>query len=145
MCGNGNRPAGHDLWAALPPGMPILPVIAESVHAFFRSRRNLAVLAKLREAGVRFQSESPAGSSSGSPDGQPLAGKRVVLTGTLEGMTRQEARNAVERAGGRVTGSVSRATDLVVAGADPGSKLEKARELGVTIVSEKELGKLLRG
>ncbi len=99
------------------------------------------MLVKLRDAGVRFESETPLEPVAG----QPLAGKRVVLTGTLEGMTRQEARDAVEAAGGRVTGSVSRTTDLVVAGANPGSKLEKARELGVTLVSEKELGKLLRG
>ncbi len=132
------------------------PVIAESVHTFFRSGKNRAVLAKLRKAGIRFEREAPltpgnGQSSRGRPGAgqrgaaRPLAGKRVVLTGTLEGMTRQEARDAIEAAGGRVTGSVSRSTDLVVAGADPGSKLEKARELGVTLVSEKELEKLLRG
>ncbi len=117
------------------------PVIAESVHTFFRSGTNLTVLAKLRKAGVRFESEAPLSREGGGP----LVGKRVVLTGSLEGMTRQEARDAVEAAGGRVTGSVSRTTDLVVTGAHPGSKLEKARELGVTIVSETELVKLLRG
>ncbi len=116
------------------------PVIARSVHAFLRSRRNRAVMKKLREAGVRTQLEGRA-----RRDGRPLEGQRVVLTGTLTGFTRQEATAAVEAAGGRVTGSVSGNTDFVVAGADPGSKLEKARRLGVTIRTEEELRKLLDG
>ncbi len=115
------------------------PVIAESIHAFFRSKKNLAVLGKLRSAGVCLERDTNATNRRT----QPLAGKRVVLTGTLERMTRQEARDAVEAAGGRVTSSVSRSTDLVVAGGNPGSKLEKARQLGVTIVSETELAELL--
>jgi len=122
------------------------PVIAESVRTFFSSKRNLAVMEKLRVAGVRRKAAGGSGSRRpGGPEGEgPLRGKRVVLTGTLSAMTRQQAKDAVEAAGGRVTGSVSASTDLVVAGGNPGSKLEKARRLGVTIVSESELETLLR-
>jgi DNA ligase (NAD+) len=70
-------------------------------------------------------------------------GKTVVLTGALPSMTRDKARESIERAGGRVTTSVSKRTDLVVAGADPGSKYERARELGIEIIDEKALKRLL--
>ncbi len=72
-----------------------------------------------------------------------LAGKIFVLTGTLETLTRDEAKKAIERAGGKVTGSVSRNTDYLVAGASPGSKLKRAEELGVDIIDEKTLMKLM--
>jgi DNA ligase (NAD+) len=115
------------------------PVIAASVRAFLGSSENVRVIGKLERAGVATRAKR-ARRRKARPG---LAGKTVVLTGTLDGMTRQEARDAIERAGGRVTGSVSSKTDLVVAGADPGSKHDRARKLGVKIVGEDELRKLL--
>ena len=97
------------------------------------------VIEKLRGAGLPMRAKRARRVRARSG----LAGKTVVLTGALTGMTRQEATAAIERAGGRVTGSVSSKTDLVVAGADPGSKHDRARELGVTIIDEDELRKLL--
>jgi len=81
-------------------------------------------------------------SVAGPPD-QRLSGKVFVLTGTLPGMTRDEARSLIEAAGGRVTGSVSKKTDYVLTGADPGSKLDKANELGVAVIDEDEFKKML--
>ena len=75
--------------------------------------------------------------------GTTLAGKTFVITGTLEKYSRDEAKRMIEDAGGKVSGSVSKKTDYVVAGDDPGSKLDKARELGVKVVGEKELDELL--
>jgi DNA ligase (NAD+) len=77
--------------------------------------------------------------------GTALAGKTFVITGTLEKYSRDEAKRMIEDAGGKVSGSVSKKTDYVVAGDDPGSKLDKARELGVKVVGEKELEELLKG
>jgi len=113
------------------------PVVAESILAFFGNEKNLQVLTKLRQGGVRF----PVQQSSSGP--QPLAGRTFVLTGTLSSMAREEARSAIERRGGRVTSSVSRKTDAVIAGRDPGSKLDRARELGVKILDEEGLKDLL--
>jgi DNA ligase (NAD+) len=115
------------------------PVIAGSVRAFFDSAENRRVIEKLVRAGLptsarRVSRKRAAGG---------LDGKTVVLTGALEGMTRQQAGDAIVEAGGRVTGSVSSKTDLVVAGADPGSKYDRARELGVRIIDERELRRLL--
>ena len=77
--------------------------------------------------------------------GTQLAGKTFVLTGTLPNYSRDDAKRMLEAAGGKVTGSVSKKTDYVVAGADPGSKLDQARELGVKVIGEKEMEKLVRG
>jgi DNA ligase (NAD+) len=107
------------------------PAIAESVAFFFSQQENRVVIEKLARAGVRMADEAAAGPGAG-----PLEGKTFVLTGGLEGFTREEASEIIESLGGRVTGSVSRKTDFVLAGADPGSKLAKARELGVTILDE---------
>ncbi|MBK5092151.1 MAG: NAD-dependent DNA ligase LigA [Actinobacteria bacterium] len=110
--------------------------IAESVVYFFNQKENLAVVDKLRRAGVRMsekKSERKAG---------PLEGKAFVLTGALPGFTREEASEIIEGLGGRVTGSVSRGTDYVLAGEDPGSKYDRAVSLGVTIMDEEEFRRM---
>jgi DNA ligase (NAD+) len=114
------------------------PAIAESVKAFFEEPRNLQLIQRLEEAGVNMQEEVEE-----SP--RHLEGLTFVLTGALESMTRDEARQAIEERGGRASSSVSSKTDYVVAGADPGSKYDKARELGVKIIGESELAALLKG
>lgn len=113
------------------------PVIAASVRAFMGSPRNREALAKLEKAGVRMKAERAATAQTA------LSGKTVVLTGALSAMSREEAATAIAEAGGRVASSVSRKTDLVVVGSEPGSKAEKARELGVRTVDERQFLKLL--
>ncbi len=110
-------------------------VIAESVQRFFAAERNHAVVEKLRRAGVTFVGER-APAAEGGEAGASLAGTTFVLTGGLAGFTRDEARDAIVARGGRVAGGVSRKTSYVVAGADPGSKLDKAQELGVPVLDE---------
>jgi len=114
------------------------PEIARSVHSFFQQKKNRRVLRKLAKAGVKV--ESLASESKGSE----LSGTRFVFTGTLEDYSREEAQSAVERRGGRAPSRVSGETDYLVVGKDPGSKLEDAREEGVTILEEKEFKKLLK-
>jgi len=114
------------------------PKVAQSIHSFFREPRNHDLKERLRQEKLRFEQESKW------QKGNSLAGKVFVLTGTLEHMTREEAKQRIEQAGGRVTGSVSKKTNFVVAGADPGTKLDTARELGVPVISEKELDALLK-
>lgn len=118
------------------------PVIAESVHQFFSNMDNQRTIASLREAGVLMMEAELPGTESAIR--QVLSGKVFVLTGTLPHMTRDEARGRITAAGGRVTSSVSRKTDYVVAGADPGSKRDKAQQLGVTIIDEVGLNQLLQ-
>jgi DNA ligase (NAD+) len=113
------------------------PTIAASVRRYFARPETSRLLARLRQAGVRIEGE-PA-----TPAGGPLAGLSFVLTGTLPGMTRDEARELIEARGGRVVGSVSRRTDYVVAGEQAGAKLDRARELGVAVLDEKGLRDLL--
>jgi DNA ligase (NAD+) len=113
------------------------PRVAESILEFFREPQNLKVIEKLRKAGLQFEQAKVY-----KPQGN-LAGKQFVLTGTLPRYSRDEAKKMIEEAGGRVTGSVSKKTDYVVVGADPGSKLDKARALGVKTIEEGELLKLL--
>jgi DNA ligase (NAD+) len=108
------------------------PTIAESVKAFFSEPRNLQLIQRLKEAGVNMEEEVEEGP-------RRFEGLTFVLTGSLESMTRDEARQAIEERGGRVSSSVSRKTDYVVAGSDPGSKYDKARELDVKIIGENEL------
>jgi len=112
------------------------PRIAESIVEFFAEPRNRELVDRLRRAGLRF-----AGMKR--QRGTKLAGKTFVLTGTLPHYTRDEAKKIIEDAGGRVSGSVSKKTDYVVAGADAGSKLDKAKELGVAVLDEKGLDALL--
>jgi DNA ligase (NAD+) len=113
------------------------PEVAKSVASFFANERNRALVAELRSLGVHIR-ETPRMKGP-----QPLAGKTFVFTGGLEGLPREEAERLVTSLGGRASSSVSRKTDYVVAGAEAGSKLEKARQLGVKIISEKEFKKLV--
>jgi DNA ligase (NAD+) len=106
------------------------PVVAESVHAWFRDPANERLVKRLREAGLRFDEGEAA------PGSLPLQGMQLVLTGTLDSMTRDEAKAAIEARGGRVTSSVSKKTSYVVAGREAGSKLDKAKDLGVATLDE---------
>jgi DNA ligase (NAD+) len=113
------------------------PRVAEAIQEFFHEERNREVIKKLRDAGLRFEQEQKR-----KADGK-LTGKQFVLTGTLPSYSRDQAKQMIEENGGRVLGSVSKKTDYVVAGADPGSKLEKARTLGITVLDEAGLRGLL--
>jgi len=115
------------------------PVVAAHVRDFFAEERNRAVLAALRERGVSW----PEGTPVRSVESGPLSGETLVITGTLASMTRDQARDAARAAGATVTDSVSRKTTLLVAGAEAGSKLRKAQELGVTVVDEDEFKRRL--
>ena len=118
------------------------PVVAQSIHTFFAQPHNREVVEQLRAAGLSW-SEGAGAVASLAP--QPLAGKTLVLTGTLPTLSRDEAKDLIEAAGGKVSGSVSKKTHWVVAGAEAGSKLEKARELGVPLLDEAGLRALLEG
>ena len=113
------------------------PRIAESIVEFFADEHNRKLVSDLRKAGLSFTGQK-------KEKGTKLEGKTFVLTGTLERHTRDEAKKMIEDAGGRVSGSVSKKTDYVVAGSDAGSKLDKARELGVSVIGEAELEGLLK-
>ncbi|MGH9040524.1 MAG: helix-hairpin-helix domain-containing protein, partial [Acidimicrobiia bacterium] len=119
------------------------PIIAESVQRFFAEERNREVVEKLRAAGVNL--EGPKRAEGAGEGGPALSGLTFVLTGTLPGMTRDEAQAAIEALGGKVSGSVSRKTAYVVAGANPGSKLDKAQTLGVPVLDEEGLRAVLSG
>ena len=116
------------------------PVVAKSILDFFASETGKKNLRRMKELGIR-----PAGEKTSAADAAalPLTGKTFVLTGTLPTLTREEATAKIEAAGGKVTGSVSRKTDYVLAGAEAGSKLDKAQELGIRILDEAEFLKLL--
>ena len=114
--------------------------MAESVHDWFADAGNLKLCDRLRAAGVN--TESHAAARSGPVDGR-FEGKQFVLTGKLTAFTRDEARAMIEAKGGRVNSSVSKKTDYVVAGEEAGSKLDKAVELGVSVIDEDEFKKLL--
>jgi DNA ligase (NAD+) len=116
-------------------------VVAASVRHFFDDPTHQALIDDLLDAGV-VPEPLPEPETTG---GLPLAGKTVVITGTLPGRSRAEAEALVKRAGGKVTGSVSKNTSYLIAGADPGSKLEKARQLGITILDEDELDRIVAG
>jgi DNA ligase (NAD+) len=112
------------------------PRIAVSIREFFDEPRNRELVKRLRDAGLTFAGKK-------RERGTKLAGKTFVLTGTLTKYTRDEAKKMIEDAGGRVSGSVSKKTDYVVAGSDAGSKLDKAKELGVAVIEEREMENLL--
>jgi len=117
------------------------PVVAESIHTFFAQPHNREVVEQLRAAGVTWAEYEGAAASVAAA--LPLAGKTLVLTGTLPTLSRDEAKELVEAAGGKVAGSVSKKTHWVVAGEEAGSKLDKARELGVPVLDEEGLRRLL--
>jgi DNA ligase (NAD+) len=117
------------------------PVVAAAVREYFDDPHNLEVLARLRETGVRMVADRPQGTA---PPGR-LAGKTFVLTGALSGFSRDEAAEAIAALGGKVTNAVSKRTAYLVVGADAGSKLEKARALGVTVLDEEAFRLLLGG
>ncbi len=114
------------------------PVVAESITNFFSEAHNQAVIAELLTAGITWSETDGKQAASGS-----LAGKTFVLTGTLPNLSRDNAKERLEAAGGKVSGSVSKKTDYVIAGSDAGSKLDRAQELGVTILDEAGLLALL--
>ncbi|HEU4532344.1 MAG TPA: NAD-dependent DNA ligase LigA [Steroidobacteraceae bacterium] len=117
------------------------PIVAASIQHFFQEAHNREVIDQLRERGVRWpRTDKPAAASDA-----PYARKTFVLTGTLTSMTREEAQERILALGGKVSGSVSKKTDFVVAGADAGSKLAKAQSLGVRILAEEEFLRLLEG
>ncbi len=115
------------------------PIIGQAVEAYFRDRDNRGLIERLRHHGLTF--EEP----SGPVGDQPLAGQTFVITGTLPTLARSEAGDRIQAAGGRVTSSVSRKTTALVAGEAPGSKLEKARTLGVEVIDEAELLRRIAG
>ena len=118
------------------PGVGL--TIASAVVEFFSEARNRRLVQRLKDAGLRMDEPSTVDTTG------PLAGKSYVLTGTLPTLSRAEATALIEQAGGRVTGSVSKQTDTVVAGAEAGSKLEKARQLGLEVIEEAELLRRVR-
>ncbi len=113
------------------------PKIADSIHLFFREEANLKVIEKLRKAGVRLQEEAAKAKEL------PLVGQEFVVTGRLEDFPRSETEARIKELGGAVVSSVTRKTTFLVVGADPGSKLEKARALGTRLLSEEEFLHLL--
>ncbi len=113
------------------------PEVAALIHAFFAEERNRALIGRLRKAGV---TPAPVSETRG-----PLAGKKFVLTGGLDSMSRPEAQRRIEGLGGRVTSSVSKDTDYVVVGVDPGSKVKRAEKLGIAQLDEDAFLKLVRG
>ncbi|MDT8448560.1 MAG: NAD-dependent DNA ligase LigA [Wenzhouxiangellaceae bacterium] len=114
------------------------PVVARHVREFFDEKQNRDVIGRLLDAGVEWYAEEPA-----APEELPLSGSTYVLTGSLESLTRSEAKSRLEALGARVTGSVSKNTTAVIAGKEPGSKLERAREFGVDVLDERGLEALL--
>ena len=117
------------------------PEIAQSVYQWFRVPANQSLIARLKTAGLQLQSEVKT--QNPADQNLQLAGKTFVLTGTLPTLKRDEAKDLIQKAGGKVTSSVSAKTDYVVVGEDAGSKLEKAQSLGIELLSEAELLELL--
>jgi DNA ligase (NAD+) len=131
--------AGIDQLLAVPD---VGPVVALSIHTFFAQPHNREVVGALRAAGITWPEHEPSAAADAA--NLPLAGKTVVLTGTLPTLSRDEAKALVEAAGGKVAGSVSKKTSYVVAGEEAGSKLDKARALAVPVLDEAGLQALLQ-
>jgi DNA ligase (NAD+) len=127
--------AGEDALERIPD---IGPVVAKSIRVFFAADHTITLLERLRDAGVSPQSPEPT-------DGGSLDGKTLVLTGSMQSMTRDEATQAIQSRGGSVSSSVSPKTDYVVAGTDAGSKLAKAKALGIDVLNEKSFIEILKG
>ena len=115
------------------------PKISESIAAFFRQEGNRNIIDKLRKVGVKLEEAPP----QAKPGGLPLAGKEFVITGKLASSTRSEAETRVKALGGMAGSSVTKKTSYVVVGEDPGSKLDKARKMGVTILTEEEFVRMI--
>ena len=132
------------LLAADEPGLldvpEVGPVLAQSIRQFLAEAHNREVIAQLRAAGVEWPETSPQRKAAGK-----LAGLTFVLTGTLPTLAREDAKQLIEAQGGKIAGSVSKKTSYVVAGADPGSKLDRAGELGVPVIDEQQLKEVLHG
>lgn len=135
--------ADYDELVAIPE---IGPKMSESIVTFFAEEQNREVIRRLVDAGVNTYAVPPAGreKDAENPVKKSFAGRTFVLTGTLKNYTRREAKDLIESFGGRVSSSVSRKTDYVVAGEKPGSKLEKARSLGVHIMDEKDFERIIK-
>jgi DNA ligase (NAD+) len=116
------------------------PIVAHSIHTFFAQAHNREVVQALRDAGIQW-----AEGDALAPTEMPLAGLTVVLTGTLQSMGRDEAKDKLEALGAKVAGSVSKKTSYVVAGAEAGSKLDKAQALGIKVLDDTGLALLLNG
>jgi len=116
------------------------PIVAQSFHTFFQQPHNREVIEQLRACGVTWPEGAPADKGA-----QVLAGKTIVLTGTLPTLSRDAAKDMLEAAGAKVSGSVSKKTSYVVAGEEAGSKLAKAEELGVPVLDEAGMLALLAG
>ncbi len=116
------------------------PIVAQSIRTFFDQTHNREVVEQLRACGVTWKEGEPAAVAP-----KPLAGKTFVITGTLPTLSRDEAKDLLEAAGAKVAGSVSKKTSYVLAGTDAGSKLDKARELGVAVIDELEMKEMLDG
>jgi DNA ligase (NAD+) len=114
------------------------PIVAKSIYNFFREEENQKTLNQLLESGVEIQYET----ENKHFESSDFAGKTFVLTGALDSMTRNEAKDLIEKAGGKVTGSVTNHTDYVIAGYNPGSKLDKAEKLGIKIIDEETFKKM---
>ena len=115
------------------------PVVSRSIYDYFNNKNNQEILEDLNKAGVKSESQQVVKTKTG-----PLAGKKIVVTGTLSSMSREEVKAAIRKAGGDWASSVSKNTDFVLVGENPGSKAAKAEELGVKIISEQEFKKLLK-
>jgi len=113
------------------------PVVAKNIYNWFQNNRNLKFLEKLKKVGVQILEEA-------KPKRQPLKGKTFVLTGSLETMTREEAKEKIRSMGGEISESVSKKTNFVICGKEPGSKFQKAKELGIKIINEKEFLNLIK-
>jgi DNA ligase (NAD+) len=116
------------------------PAIADSVHDFFHNEVGKKAIAHLKAVGLDPQQEVVKSNEAAE---LPLAGKTIVVTGTLKHYSREEIQETIQRNGGRASGSVSKKTDFVVAGEEAGSKLEKAKKLGVRIVTEEEFQRMI--